>query len=375
MNRLFLTIFFVTIAHGVGAQRLTVNLADQYNINPLYKKDVLIRTLDSFFTYGWDEQRCRKYWEDGDLKLFGYPFDLGTYGYNGKGVSFLTPVFLGAIDVVPQQQYLVKIAFLPAADSLKGNVGWVLNLIANYHKSNDAFTLERYTRYFTRDWYKKEIGNILFYKESRDAFDLQQATACNRYNDSIAAFFNVPPKKIIYYSCKNPVQMFNLMGYDFRYEMFLSRTGGMRIGNQLYSARNVESYPHEIAHFYIPELEGEKAPCTIASEGIATYFGGSDPKTFKETAASLYRYLLKYPNVPVDELLFKDLRTDDDVSRLYATGGVLAKLIYARQGLEGWRKFLALPCGNMKEALPSLIGTGKDLKQIILEAAKKISEE
>jgi len=374
MNRLLLLLFFLIFTYFLNAQRLTVNLADQYNINRLYKKDLLIRTLDSFFTYGWDDQRCGKYWDRDDLKLFGYPFDLGTYGYNGKGVSFLTPVFLGAIDVIPQQKYLVKIAFLPAADSLKGNMGRVLNLIANYHKGNDAFTFERYTNYFIRDWYKQQIGSILFCKESKDAFDLQQATACNRYNDSIAAFFNVPPKKFVYYSCKDPMQMFNLMGYDFRYEMFLSRTGGMRIGNGLYSARNAEYYPHEIAHFYIPELEGSNTACTIASEGIATYFGGSDPKSFKETVRSLYQYLLKYTNIPVDDLLFKDVRTDDDVSRLYATGGILAKLIYEKNGLDGWRRFLALPCSKMKEALPLLLGTHKTLKQVIIDEARRISE-
>ena len=374
MNRLFLLISFVTIAHGVGAQRLSVNLADQYNINPLYKKDILIRTLDSFFTNGRTAEKAVQYWSKADLEQFGYPWEIAYLGYTDTGKDNFPPVYLGAIDIVPQRQYLVKLAFLPAIDSLKRNMGRVLNLIANYDRTTGQFTFEQYTNYFIKDWYQQQVGTIRFYKERRESFNFREAAACSRYNDSIAAVFKVPPKKIIYYSCKDPVQMFNLMGYDFRYEMFLSRTGGMRIGNRLYSARNAESYPHEIAHFYIPELEGSNTACTIASEGIATYFGGSDPKTFKETAGSLYRYLLKYPNVPVDELLFKDMRTDDDVSRLYATGGVLAKLIYARQGLEGWRKFLALSCSNMKEALPILIGKGNDLKQIILEAAKKISE-
>ncbi|MBZ4188431.1 hypothetical protein [Niabella beijingensis] len=374
MKRLSFLLCFVITGHLINAQRLAINLSDQHNINPLYKKELLIRTLDTFFTYGWDEQRSGQYWDKEDLDLFGYPFDLGTYGYNGKGVSFLTPVFLGAIDFIPRQKYLVKIAFLPAADSLKGNMGQVLNLIANYHKSTDAFTLERYTSYFIRDWYKQEIGHILFYKQSKDAFDLQQARTCNAYNDSIAAVFNVPPKKFVYYSCKDPVQMFNLMGYDFRYEMFLSRTGGMRIGNGLYSARNAEHYPHEIAHFYISDIEGEKS-CRIATEGIATYFGGSDPRSFKETVRSLYQYLLKYTGITIDELLFKDVRTDDDVSRLYATGGILAKRIYEKHGLEGWKKFLALPCNKIKEELPLLLGTSKTLKQTIIEEAKKISED
>ncbi|WP_300596549.1 hypothetical protein [Niabella sp.] len=373
MKHLSFLLFFVVAVYVTNAQRLAINLTDKDNINPLYKKDLLIRTLDSFFTNGRTPEKAVKYWSKTDLKSFGYPWDIVYLGFTNEGKDNFPPVYLGAIDVVPQQQYLVKIAFLPAIDSLKRNMGRMLNLIANYDKQADAFTFERYTNYFIRDWYKKEVGNILFYKESKDAFNLEQARACNIYNDSIAAIFKVPPKKFTYYSCKDPVQLFNLMGYDFRYEMFLSRTGGMRIGDGLYSARNAEHYPHEIAHLYISDIAGENA-CTIASEGIATYFGGSDPKTFKETIRSLYQYLLKYADVPVDDLLFKDKRTDDDVSRLYATGGILAKLIYEQQGLEGWRKFLALPCSKIKEALPALIGTDKALKQVITEAAKKISE-
>ncbi|SDD53343.1 hypothetical protein [Niabella drilacis] len=382
MKRIFLLISFVATAHCISAQRLAVNLSDQNNINPLYKKDLLIRTLDSFFTYGGDGQKSGKYWDKKDLNFFGYPFDLTTYGYNGKGESFLRPVFLGAIDFIPRRQYLVKIAFLPFADSLKGNMGRVVNLIANYDKATDGFTFERYTNYFTRDWYQLQVGNILFYKELKATFSIQQAKACNRYNDSIAAVFKVPPKKIIYYSCKDPVQMFNLMGYDFRYEMFLSRTGGRAewggvkppLNHFIYSGNNKEYYPHEIAHFYIGELYTTNEPCRIAYEGIATYIGGTEQKPLRTVGRSLYQYLQKYRNVSVSQLLFEDVRTDDDVSRLYAAGGILAGLIYEKKGLEGWRQFLALPCSKMEEALPLLLGTRKTLKQAIIDEAKKISE-
>ena len=370
-------IFIFSFSKSIGQNDLVINITEQNNVNQLYKKDLLTKTLDSFFTVSRDYEKGIKYWEEKDLHFFGYPWDLANYGFNGDQ-QLLQPVFLGAIDIVPQKKYVIKIAYVPVDSTIK-SIGRVINLIGNYYDSTDKFLFENYTNHFTRSWYKRKVGNIIYFKERERDFNIKEALASDEFNNKIAKIFKSKPKEIIYYSCSDPIQLFNLQGFDFRWEMFLSRTGGRAnwgglkppLNHFIYSESDTEYYPHEIAHFYIGDLYTTNELCPIAMEGIATFFGGTEQRPLKEVLQSLKSYLSSHPDVSSEGLLFEDIRMDEDISRLYATGAVIAKAIYEKNGLDGWKKWLAIPCEKMVTDLPLLLKTDKTLKEFIKQELQK----
>lgn len=86
-------------------------------------------------------------------------------------------------------------------------------------------------------------------------------------------FFKTEPIPAIYYSCRNPVELFEIRGYDYIMNMYLAKIGGsVYFGNQIFSGRNREIYKHEIAHLYI----GSHSPYIhiLLNEGMATLWGG-----------------------------------------------------------------------------------------------------
>lgn len=257
----------------------------------------------------------------------------------------------------------------------------VYNFVATYNKTANKFSFERYSNYYIKNWHSEEIGNIIYFKEEKQNFNKEEAKACNRFNDSIAAFWNIEPKKIFYYSCINPVQYFNLKGYDFAPEMFFARTGGT-IGyggteypfkNIVYSGLNKEIYKHEIVHFYINHFVDSNT-CWMANEGVATYLGGGGERPLPYHLKVLNTYVQNATDFSIEKMLFDDKRINDSVSTVYATGGLIAKLVFEKRGIEGLKKFLQIPCDRMLKELPALLGITKNLYSYLLKELKKMAE-
>jgi hypothetical protein len=258
----------------------------------------------------------------------------------------------------------------------------VYSFIANYNGSTNKFTFERYSTLFVQNWYSKKVGNITYYKEKKKEFNKNEAKACNRFNNNMADFFGLPPKEIAFYSCRNPIQYFNLKGYDYAPEMFYGRTGGTigygglnyPVRYIVYSGINKEIYKHEIAHFYINNFL-TSTTCRLANEGIATYLGGGTERPLEYHLKALSQYVKSNPDFKVENVLVEDKKITDTVSTLYATGGLLAKLIYEKKGLEGIKEFLSIRCEEMFKVLPELLGVRReDINTYLLSELKRIDE-
>ncbi len=371
--KLFFLVLNLSICYFSIAQKLYINQPDKYNLNIVPHKEIVLKSLDSLLLNRLNREYVFNKFTKADQKLWGYSELTNTFyiaGINYPEMEYFKPTVLGIIDVVPAQKYLVKIAFTSRDDSIHNSINLIYSVMANYDSLKNKVEYEKYTNWYIKNWYAIQLSNILFYKQSKNNFSLKEANKFCKFNNSMAQFFKLKPKKFVYFSCKDPIQLYNLKGYDFLPNMFWSRNGGFisyggdsTYVNIIYSANNKEYYAHELVHFYVNEFT-DSTTSTIANEGIATFLGGSAEFPLSHHLKELKKYINKNHLSPTNFFNEYDMKMiDSDVSTLYSTGGLLAKLIYEKKGLDGLKRFLKIPENKLKAELPKLL----ELKNISLD--------
>lgn len=360
---LLVSLFTITFQ----AQTIYQNLDHTDNINIVPHKEKILDAVADLLNHKGDydylfskfTKDSQEHWGMRELTA-----KIAKSGWYKNDSNYYHPTILGVIDVVPKKKYLIKVALISRDDNEHNSIQVIYNLMADYDAATDSVMFENYTDYYTKDWYKKEVGNILFYRQNDGKFSLERAKMLNKFNEEMSQMFKVPVKKYVYYSTTDPFQLSQLKGYVYVPNMFYARNGGLIYPgggkgfyqNIIYSANNDEYYPHELAHQYIHEYETQNTS-TFAMEGIATYLGGSADlppehhwKVLKDYINKTHKKLSDF--FPQDSMIM----IDSDVSPLYALGALVSKLIYEKKGLEGWKVFLNTPEPDLSKGISKILG-------------------
>ena len=369
----------------IKSQDIYINIDNEDNSNIVPYKENIITAVQNLinnkndidFIFNQYTKDSQEKWGEKELARTIY-----NSGWYKKDPSYYKPTILGVIDIIPEKKYLIKIAYTSRDKGNNNSVQVIYNLIANYNKLEKSILFENYIDWYTKNWYTKKMGNILFFKEEKNKFSIKQAKKFQKKNKYFSKLFNVPVKDIVYYSCKDPIDLYKMKGFDYVPNMFYSRNGGLvynggnkkYYGNIIYSANNSEYYPHELAHFYIDDLVIGDKTSRIANEGIATYIGGSSIFPYEHHLKSLYKYIKKNNNYNLIDFLKEDslVMIDSDTSTLYALGALISKLIFEKKGLDGWKIFLNVPEEDVEKVIIELLGIKKNKLNIyLLEELKK----
>lgn len=374
MRKIILLLLLLSITVPSVSQVYHVNLTERWwNKNPdgVLQNKRLQNAIDTFFKHK-NKETLRSFCTPSDQRLWGtFPFKEIRFKEGWFGEKYpLRPTVLGAVEIdstLSFKKYLVKIAFTANEDSVNNSIGCIYNFLVNLHSDGVGFSFERYSSYLLNQWYKKKVGNILYYKANQTTFNMEEAIRMNSFNDSIARIWNVDPVKCAYFSCRNTVELFQLQGFDFVVNMFLAKTGGQASwggeGSEyeyiIYSGNNKEYYPHELCHFYVNMLITQECS-RLAEEGIATFLGGSSEQPYSYHARSLKLYLDKHPKKSLFDLFSDNSIINEHTTILYATGAVIADMIYEKKGLEGFKSFLAISEKELKEKIPEMLGAASE---------------
>ena len=379
---LIATIFFYSAFFNSQAIHLNLDAKDNINIVP--NKEIILSAFKDLYngrndidkTYEFFTQESKDKWGQGILLSTIY-----RLGKTEKDDNYYKPTILGIIDVVPEEKYLIKVALISRDDDVNNSVQTIYNLIADFDKTTKKVTFSSFIDWYIKDWYKTEVDDILYYKYGKSNFSEKEAKELSTFNKKLSKLFNKPLKKMVYFSCKDAFELFNLRGFDYAPNMFYGRNGGLVYyggkGNYehvIYSANNSEYYPHELSHFYIDEYETENTS-RIASEGIATFLGGSSKNelTYDYHLKILKKYL-KVNNTKITDLFsIESMKMiDSDVSTLYSTGSLLAKLIFDANGLEGWKVFLNTPEKDLVKEISKILKVKpQDLNSYLMKELNK----
>ena len=167
------------------------------------------------------------------------------------------------INVYPlsPQQYSISIAFLGKQSDSTVALQAILTLVAGMHQGKVSFSTP--LSWLTRNWYKKEVGNITYYYEG--IFHEPVAKNFDRNNSRMAGRLGLPPEKFRFYLTDNYQEILQLQGYtfDLRYNG-RTRGGYFDISHTIFAIEHNEDFSHDVFHYYASKVRSNKRNATAA---------------------------------------------------------------------------------------------------------------
>ncbi len=210
----------------------------------------------------------------------------------------------------------------------------------------------------TRSWQTVTVGQIHYVIEPGRTFDPARAQRAVNFIDSLAAAFAVPRLTALDYYVTGTVDAaLNAVGLEFSTRYGPGGGFAKPVNNQLFAAVPLwgENYRHELTHLVLRPLLNGATMTLLASEGIATWYGGTAGMELPEAVRRLRDYLVAHPGTTLDAAL-----TPGGVPQAesYAAGAVLCEMLHRRGGAAHLKAFLAAGPGaeQLKAALVQLLG-------------------
>ncbi len=210
----------------------------------------------------------------------------------------------------------------------------------------------------TRSWHTETVGQILYFVEPGLVFDRARALRAVGFVDSLADAFGVPYLNGLDYYVTSTVDA-ALEAIGVNYPTRFGPGGGFAkpVNQQLFAAVPAwgENYRHELTHLVLRPLLDGATMTILASEGIATWYGGSAGKGLPATVGQLRDYLVRHPGTTLDSVMVSGGIPQTET---YAAGAVLCDMLFRRGGVNYLKAFLAAGPGaeQLRSALIEMLG-------------------
>lgn len=221
----------------------------------------------------------------------------------------------------------------------------------------------------TRSWRSEKAGQITYFIEPGLSFNRPKADRAVAFVDSLATALEVPRLGALdYYVTATVDGALHAIGVD--YPTTFGPGGGFAkpVNRQLFAAVPLwgEEYRHELAHLVVLPLLQQRARTMsiIATEGFATWLGGTAGMELGQAVQGLRAYLSRHPAVALDSALTPGVLPQ---TQTYAAGAVLCDLIFRHGGTSALKQFLVAGPGapQLRAALVSLLQ--RPWERIVLE--------
>jgi hypothetical protein len=191
----------------------------------------------------------------------------------------------------------------------------------------------------TATWKRVVVGPITYVIQPGHGFDPVRARRAVAWSDSIADAFGVrrlPPLR--YFLTLSSDDVYRIMGLESAVKY--GPGGGNAQRGMIFSGTPSvgEDYRHELMHALMAPLTSP-ATTYLASEGVATWVGGTAGFDFRGSVAGLARHLAEHPAVTLDSILERGLKSFT-ATEIYPAGAVLADMVFERGGVPAVKAFL-----------------------------------
>ncbi|MFC3417823.1 hypothetical protein [Algoriphagus hitonicola] len=204
----------------------------------------------------------------------------------------------------------------------------IVNYIAR--KENGVLKLANALLINRQEWRCTTVGWVDFYYPPYHSFDQGKAKKLNDFIDRICSDFGVKPMPFDYYLADDFDEIQELKGLDYYLGMGGSAKPRGKAGeNQVYCGGLGEYYPHEVFHVLIDKHFPNKH--FWASEGIATFLGGSRGESLDWHIKKTDAHLKTHPELNLNEMLTLS-NLDSETAFHYVLGGLIAKKFFEKGG-------------------------------------------
>ena len=307
--------------------KLTIN----ENIDDSLKSNKeIISVLKKFLQTKNNFSYKNDYWLDSDFPRFYFPYnDIFKIEKKGNIDNYFQPTLLEIIKTDDDNERLLKIAFIG-----KNNLKCIYSLVAL--KYGNSWVFKNALDLNTKNWKKYTFENINYYISPSRVIDMKEVGKQIEFNKGLASFFDVSIDSIYYYSCVNPVELFNIKGIDYTKEMYFGTYGGLVQGdNIVFSGNNSEFYPHEIAHLYSNSSFINAPP--LLKEGIATLFGGQGKENYNWHRDRLQIFIENKPEYNFIDCLapYKRVFVNENKTSIpYMVGALIVEKLLKKYSIE-----------------------------------------
>lgn len=174
--------------------------------------------------------------------------------------------------------------------------------------------------FFSKSTFKHyNIDNVHYYYPENYLFDIQKAKTVTDDYKNIAALYKIDRKYELTYILGNTLhEAYKLIGFDYMVATPASLTAGRHIRDQNIVISCREDHLHEMIHSLFP-----KGP-TLFQEGIATYYGGGNGKTYATFINDLKSDILRQPQIDLSDIdsLDNNLK-NGQLNNYYGIGAIL----------------------------------------------------
>lgn len=218
----------------------------------------------------------------------------------------------------------------------------------------------------TADWRHESVGPLTYVIAPGIQFREDRARQAITFADSVSALFEVPRLALTtFYLTPNLNAAYAAVGIYF--EVDLGSEGGFArpINHQVFSGTPAvgEDYRHEIAHLLLMPLFS--GTTTIwASEGVATWLGGTGGLDYPGAVARLRSFLETNRAATLDSILTSQAYTNGE---RYPASAVLAEMVHAHGGVAAVKDFHV--------AGPDFDAFRRDLERLLDRPWSKIAED
>lgn len=335
MKLLYFTFLFIlTISFNTTAQEISVNIGlDTLNL----ERNIIVKLWSNYLKSNPDEINNNPYWLEND-KIKYKSYDLL------KSEGFLSPSLYyfqlkNKILSISNEEdyYIIKSAFY---SSETFDIYAITNVVAT--KVNDKFYLTNYQPKLIKDWKTKTIGNITYLYFPEYNFDEKKAEQANAYLNKMCSIFELNPKKINYFICRDCEDIFRVKGFDYVLSMGNQKECGFfdAYNNIVYAtALAGENHQHEITHFinnYFPNAN------ELLLTGLSAYWGENNSHNGKPLLYSIKRvneYLKNHPEIDLNKPN-EFWKLDEETNPQYVIGALICDLAIEKDGIKMLKNIL-----------------------------------
>lgn len=244
-----------------------------------------------------------------------------------------TPEVVGIIAVAPNS-YEIRTRFLSGGKTLLTTTTYAV-----YRR--DRWFLGNALPYRTAKWQHETVGQISYFIEPGLTYNPTKARRAVAFADSVALAFGVPKlDRLDYYVTSSVDAALGILGAEFPTTYGPGGGFAKPVNRQLFSGipSQGEEYRHELVHMVLlPLNSGGSMMSLFASEGVATWLGGTTGGDYKAAVRGLASYLNENPTVTLDSLM--ESPTPPQSAR-YAAGAVVCAMLSDAGGSAAVKQFL-----------------------------------
>ena len=342
------------------------------SINPHIRKTPvnreIIKSLRKFLSVKNVEPTNKELWKEGDYEKYMLPYkDIFFIEKTANNEYAYRPTVLEISELNDGPEFIVKTAFMLCED---GNQS--LRCIYNMIVDTTDYKFKRILEYNTQNWAKFKIGTIDYIISPKKDFNKLEAFEQDEYNKKLAIFFDTSPKSLSYYSCVSPKEIFEIKGFDYLPNMYISEEGGLNefSSHIIFSGNNSERYDHEFVHSYLYDrYYSSFGNLILLHEGLATYFGGSGEKTYSQLRSNLKDLLDNDENLDLAKYFNPYSPNEQENEISYTLGAVICEKALREKKKEEFLKIYEI--SSLREALKTIGIEMKSLKQAVLDELNK----